>query len=492
MAGHGTTFDQINTTNGFHPLWMLCLLPIYGTVGADSEMALRIVYCLVGVIACTTFWLAYRTVSTYAGRPAAIVAVCSLIGPWFLNPLVNGLETGILLLHLFLILWAVHRYDLLSLHIGGRANALLGLLLGVLFLCRLDSVFIVLAVLAQMGLRWAVGTEGEVGLGTLFRKWLQVGVVALLLVAPYLLWNIMVYGHMVPLSGALKSTFPSISFHPARLTGFHSLFGRIELLFSFVVILWMLVFRPSPDIVGRMRPCLSVGSRSDILLAVWFGCFLHFLNTVLFMEWAAWWWHFSSYVPMTVVLVGVLFGRFHQQFGRSRYITIAAAIGVLAVGMVGLRLDARRRGDHHRPWLEAAMWTRSNLPGDAVVGMTDCGLFGYFCNRRTVNLDGVINGVDYQRALRNHRLGEYLARCAVTHIADYEVLYQDGYYVIKLPARLYKRPGGAIVATASAEMYRSDVPADPSARDSHFAVWDVEDLRVVNDMNELAMHMPPL
>ena len=28
-SGFGVTFDRMNPTNGFHPLWMLCMLPIY-------------------------------------------------------------------------------------------------------------------------------------------------------------------------------------------------------------------------------------------------------------------------------------------------------------------------------------------------------------------------------------------------------------------------------------------------------------------------------
>ena len=113
VAGHGPTFDQINSTNGFHPLWMLFLIPIYSLFGTDHEFAVRVVYCFIGLIAWTTFWVAYRSVATYVSRPAGIVAACSLIGPWFLNPMVNGLETGILILHLFLIIWLVPRYDLL-------------------------------------------------------------------------------------------------------------------------------------------------------------------------------------------------------------------------------------------------------------------------------------------------------------------------------------------------------------------------------------------
>ena len=335
--------------------------------------------------------------------------------------MVNGLETGILILHLFLVMWLVHRYDLLSLGSSGKSNALLGLLLAVLFLCRLDSVFIVLSVFALICLRWLLRTEADCDFGSLLRKLLQVGIVALLLVSPYLLWNIVSFGHMVPISGGLKTTFPSISFRWDRFIGFHSLFGRMELLFSFLATIWVLSVQRSSVSARPAGQLLSVGSRSDILLAVWLGCFLHYLNTLLFIEWAAWWWHFSSYVPMTVVLIGILFGRAHERVRDSTYATVAGVCCVLTVCALGLFVDARNRGDHHEPWIEAAEWVDANLPKNAVLGMTDCGLFGYMCGRQTVNLDGVINGVEYQEALRDNRLTEYLQACGVTHIAGHSI-----------------------------------------------------------------------
>src|SRR6185437_1388760 len=50
VAGDGSTFDGINFTNGYHPLWMTLLLPIFKFAGGNSELALRLVYALLSVI----------------------------------------------------------------------------------------------------------------------------------------------------------------------------------------------------------------------------------------------------------------------------------------------------------------------------------------------------------------------------------------------------------------------------------------------------------
>ena len=41
--GHGATFDGINKTNGFHPLWQIMLIPVYWLIPSDRVLALRIV-----------------------------------------------------------------------------------------------------------------------------------------------------------------------------------------------------------------------------------------------------------------------------------------------------------------------------------------------------------------------------------------------------------------------------------------------------------------
>ena len=68
---------------------------------------------------------------------------------------------------------------------------------------------------------------------------------------------------------------------------------------------------------------------------------------------------------------------------------------------------------------------------------------------------------------------------------------KEGRRVIRLPARLYKTPGGAIVADASAEVYRSEPYANvfrarPSIR---FTIWAADRVRVYDDARDLA---PPL
>lgn len=482
VQGYGLTFDRIHPTNGFHPLWMLCVIPVYALTGGAGESSLRLVLTLVAAIAGATFWVAYRCVSEYASRAAGALALLALASPPFVNPMINGLETGFLLFLLFVLLWAGRRLDLLSPQAGAGKNALLGFLLGLVLLARLDSAFVVICVVAALTWRGLRESGEERPLPALARKLVTVAGAMSVVVLPYFAWDLLTFGHLVPISGALKTSFPEVTFNLRRFQGYHAHYGQVQLLLS-TSILAALFFAKRRG--GRDREEGALGARSTVLVATWAGAVLHFLNTLLFMDFGVHWWHFASYAPMTLVFLGLGFERLRVRVLPPRRLAVGAIAAVAAVVAVAWAADFLRRGVDHERWFEAALWARRNLPANAVVGMTDCGLFGYFSERRTVNLDGVINGYEYQDALSACRLREFLGRSRMTHLAAHAVRYENGRYVVWLPARLDRGPGGAIVGVPSAEIYRS-----PEYAGVRFVIWDLSRLAVFDDARVLVSRSP--
>jgi hypothetical protein len=155
----------------------------------------------------------------------------------------------------------------------------------------------------------------------------------------------------------------------------------------------------------------------------------------------------------------------------------ALAAGLLALSGLAHVADARFRGAEHEIWLDAALWARANLPPEAVVGMTDCGLFGYLSGRPTVNLDGLINGYAYQEALHRRQLRRFFAASRVTHIAVSAAAYHEGAHFLWLPARLHRGFGAAVIGLESAEVYRSA----RAFRGRPFVLWELARLPVYDD-----------
>jgi hypothetical protein len=71
----------------------------------------------------------------------------------------------------------------------------------------------------------------------------------------------------------------------------------------------------------------------------------------------------------------------------------------------------------------AALWIAQNSPPDAVFAAWNTGQLSYFSNRTFINLDGVINNVDYyERVLHGSvPLTDYLSENKVDYIVDYQI-----------------------------------------------------------------------
>ena len=116
---------------------------------------------------------------------------------------------------------------------------------------------------------------------------------------------------------------------------------------------------------------------------------------------------------------------------------------------------------------EAALWARSDTGPDDIFGMKDAGIFGYFSERRVVNLDGVANDARYQEILRKGTLEEYLDELGVAYIAQHAVWYREDVvagdystYVQEYPCRKYDGTGDSIELARENEVYRSPVYFD--------------------------------
>ncbi|HLE04341.1 MAG TPA: hypothetical protein VI729_06980 [Anaerolineales bacterium] len=95
-------------------------------------------------------------------------------------------------------------------------------------------------------------------------------------------------------------------------------------------------------------------------------------------------------------------------------LTVAVAVYLFA-GSIGFtsKLYAAR--------YDAALWIASNSPPDTTFAAWNAGQLGYFSDRAFINLDGVINNVDYyERVLRGPvPLVDYLAENKVDYVVDY-------------------------------------------------------------------------
>ena len=111
--GHGSTFDGINPTNGYHPLWMLVCIPIFALARFDLILPLRILIILLAGLRAATSILLYHLLRKVIARPIAMLGALY----WAFNMYIHwtayqqGLETGLAAFCLVLFLYLLQRFE---------------------------------------------------------------------------------------------------------------------------------------------------------------------------------------------------------------------------------------------------------------------------------------------------------------------------------------------------------------------------------------------
>jgi len=142
--GLGVTFDGINLTNGFHPLWMLVCIPVFSIARFDLYLPFRVLIIILGILNAGSAVVLYRWLNRNFSRTIGIIGAIF----WAFNPTIHaltsegGLETG---LSTFLILLLLSKIS----SIGEKRHStwhitIIGVIASLVFLARLDNIFLLL------------------------------------------------------------------------------------------------------------------------------------------------------------------------------------------------------------------------------------------------------------------------------------------------------------------------------------------------------------
>jgi hypothetical protein len=217
------TYDQRYPTNGFHPLWQWTIAGVYRLLSAlgYSRLALVPAAVVLGLICiAVSLILLGRALARYERLSPFFLLLpvgvfSGVVSPaWWsrrsedlplfgtLWSFANGLESALTLLLFAWLAWLYVQRPLIT-----RARALLfGTALGLFTLARLDHGIFAVILLAALAIESLASRNTSrlrlSGIAALtFAAWL----------GAYLLYNELTVGRLMPISGAVKSTFPSIT-----------------------------------------------------------------------------------------------------------------------------------------------------------------------------------------------------------------------------------------------------------------------------------------
>jgi hypothetical protein len=270
VAGHGSTFHQVTPTNGYHPLWLWLTTACMGVAGGNKLLALHYVVALQVFL-----FLATALVFRHIGRAMGLrywPCGLAIIAAYLLGTGVYGSEAhvnALMLISGIAVLWhALGRSTMLSWFLSG-------VVFGVALLARLDNVFVAFALIG-FAILYSSWKDGRL----LVRRTVAAAAGGALVMLPYLVYNYLVFGHAMPISGSIKSIFPTILIDLNNLGAM----GRIAAPFGLVALFTGFVL----DRDSRRR-------------VVWFGLgvgvVLHSIYVIAFTDHYTFWaWYYVSAV----------------------------------------------------------------------------------------------------------------------------------------------------------------------------------------------------
>ncbi|HET7143833.1 MAG TPA: hypothetical protein VFI68_07445, partial [Anaerolineales bacterium] len=145
--GAGSTFDGINSTNGYHPLWMVICIPIFALARFDLILPLRILLMVMAGFNAATAVLIYRLIKRNLSHSAAILASTFWAFNFYIHSIVYkfGLETPVAAFMIALLIWKLSLFedDWRTKKISNRQLTSLAIVGILVMFSRLDLIFLV-------------------------------------------------------------------------------------------------------------------------------------------------------------------------------------------------------------------------------------------------------------------------------------------------------------------------------------------------------------
>lgn len=473
-SGAGFTFDGLNPTNGFHPLWLFLITPLFAFAQAGPLLPLRLLLVVSALLSAGCAVLLYRLLRAAGSRAGGVLAGTL----WIVLPRIHdltmhaGVEAGLNAFCLLLFWNYVVTFPIVQKHISRQLLNAGGLAL-LAVLARLDNAFVV--GLGMLWLWWRLWQPPARAKRELWRWRLQNGaLIAAPLVAGlalYFAWNLVAFGTAMPISGQVKLWWGTLrntvygfpvrdlvdfagqffTDHPelgpwslitgpiyAAAEGLLSVLGlsvavgprRIALLSLGAVLAIALA-----ALVRVQRVFLRTAAAALGLLPLFVGCFIHIAYYKFSGSVAQQPWYWMAQMILILLALGLAFEALLRTLAprfpnATRVASLAgfAGLALLSFGYLGfVQRGVRAPGDgSNHFYIHRARWLEANTEPGARVAITGAGNLAYFVRERTVvNMDGLMNTADYLYALKAEQGAAYLESLGVEYVFGNEYILTE-------------------------------------------------------------------
>ncbi|MEW5691686.1 MAG: hypothetical protein AB1765_00140 [Candidatus Hydrogenedentota bacterium] len=436
ISNKGSSLDGINLTNGYHPLWMIIILPFADLIKNE--------YFFIRVIICICIFL------NYISALYLYLLLKKIVDKWYIpltglllyyfNPRIiieslNGLETSLSnLIFIYILYYLVAYYEKLNL---SRYKIIFGILLGLLFLSRTDNVFYIIS---YFFIYLFLSGRDKI------RNGFFIFIVFIAVTLLWFIWNLIKFRTIFQ-----SSTFTIPSLDYVLIFEKNGYFSRIILTNSLIRFTdffnknlgHFLGFNPLPYTFFMCITIFSIVARwgvASALIRKYLMCLISLLIAglvLIFLHTAIRWyprsWYFNQFTILSVLLFLLsisLFDLKHILPSSQRLVGFLTASLVFLILFLSLlnTINHLKKGIY--PWqvemYDAARWLRMNVKRDERVGVFNAGIISFFSKRTVINLDGDINNTAYE-SFKEKELLEFMHRMSITYYLDYEPIMMSLY-----------------------------------------------------------------
>jgi hypothetical protein len=417
--GQGLTFDGKTITNGFHPLWLICILPIF-MIWQDPILCLRIVGSLSICLTTVTGFLGFRYIFSHRLLVFLITSVFFIVLTISISN--TGMETAILLPLSILSL-----IKLKKLHYRKIDYLITGSLLSLMLLARLDMILLIIVIAFVL----IVERPKSIWIFTL--PGLSLGF--------YLFFNFYLTGNIFPTSSSAKSLLSEGNMINTRFlhqltTPNNSVDGNLWTVYAFTfiiaigffsILLIQSIHSKSTKTIHRYHiPCIV-------------SCFfvVYTLYYLFGTSWVLWRWYAYPLVLFAIFILPILldyiltrfelFPNFFKAFDKSMMILSLGLIFSTLLFSIkfGNWIQQTNASFKYFNYLSANELNQ-HLSYTATLAMGDrAGSLAYFFDGDVLQLEGLLGDQALIQAIKSNQLTDYMINFGVDYIATYNKPPED-------------------------------------------------------------------
>ena len=429
--GYGMTYGGI-PTNGFQPLYVLMMVPVFAVVKSNLILPVYIAMILLSVFSLLSVFVLYRMILKLFGssESAFLVSLLFVITPALIRNTTNGLETSVSFFFFLLVVYLLYLYRSVSLvNIKLKKIFNFGLILGFAMLARIDNVFLFLMLFIWFVFKLR---REKPGVKVVIYRTLAMAAGFAVIYVPWLAISYFYTGMLYPVSGeAVRIQGIYYAVHRTSFTNFYfsELYRSLRYFVLNYFVVAILILALFPFIIKKRKSDFFKGFISEKHFPLLITSVLFYTVYVFYISA---FWYFPRYLVPLFIPVSILTGFFIKEIFTHGIFSAKRNLVFSVITVILILLNVYRPGfrDFYfgkhvtSGYYGIAVWASENLKDSTRLGCMQTGALGYFAeNIKVYNLDGVVNS-EAMFAVKQHRLMDYIKENKVEYLLSWNINYE--------------------------------------------------------------------